>query len=404
MLTGVLAVASCQTSAGRAGAQGQTPSLQQVCAQPWSVRPAWTSKDSPRLQYPLDEPTVARFGATYILAGNTLRPMDPTPMGDSVALVTLDGRRFDLPTDARTGSYPVVAAAGDTLYLIWGEPVPASHPRFSGLWPPFTTAVWYATRVGLEPWSSARELLRADEARWSSPDVSLATAADGVLEVVFTAHEAAEGWLVLARFSGGGASLHRMPLKGGPVHAQMARRGDTAFVLLVKADTERRRDQNSLFLTTWHSGTRSWGPLRLVQQGREEGAVYPRLMLTRDGAMHAIWTQLGANVLRHMRSLDGGVTWSAATDLPVPGAYANAGFAIGDSAVGVLFDDPDTLGRWRLRIACWNGAWLPPLVIGEVRVGSPALLDSRSLSVIALRENAQDPWQFHNVVATPQDH
>jgi hypothetical protein len=162
------------------------------------------------------------------------------------------------------------------------------------------------------------------------------------------------------------------------------------------------RDQNSLFLATWHFQSRTWGPQRLVQLGRDEGAVYPRLVATPDGALHAVWTQLGANVLRHKVSRDGGATWSAPTDLAVPGAYANAAFAIGDSAVGLLYHDIDFRGPPRAHIACWNGAWLAPRPLaGDERLSAFSLMDAGRLAVVAMRPIQGDSERFEEVVAIP---
>jgi hypothetical protein len=325
-------------------------------------------------------------------------------MGDRTAMVSTDGRVYDLPAGAESGIYPVVGAIGDTLYLIWGEPLPAmAGPSGRLFWPPDVAAVWFASRVGNGAWSIPTQVLRADEVGWGYANTTISEAPDGSLELVFTARTLADGWIVLARFAGRTVSVHRKQVGGGPIHSQMVRRGDTAFILLVRADTTRMRDQNSLFLMSWQSSSRTWGPLQLVQLGRNEGAVYPRLVATPDGALHAVWTQLGANLLRHKASRDGGATWSAANDLGVPGAYASAAFAIGDNAVGLLYHDIDFRGPPRAHIACWSGNWLAPRPLaGDDRLSAFSMLHPHRVAIVAMRPVPGDSTRFEEVVAFPK--
>ena len=415
-MLGVLLLSGCSkqptSRAGTAAPSGGAAPFRAVCVDSWSVRPLWEGR-RPDFAFPLDAVSATRMGSTYLVAANTRRPFDDRPMGDRVALATLDGRALELPPGAQNGFSPMVAAIGDTTYLVWAETVPEA-PSASGFltWPPRVAAVWFAWRAPGGRWSAAREVVRAPEVNWGYQDATLLPAGSAALELFFSAGMPGDDKLVVARFAGGGVSIHERKVSTGAFHTQASQRSDTTFVAFVGTDTVPTlvrsgfaTDQNTLFLTTWHSPTQSWGRVRLVQQGKDQGAVYPRLVVTRDGALHGVWTQLGARVLRHASSRDGGVTWSSPSDLALPGAYAKAAFAVGDSGVALLYDEIDERGAPRLGVACWNQGWVGHRLIGgEDRLASPSLLDPKGIEVIAMRMLAGNPPRFENVIIAPALH
>src|SRR5205807_10310315 len=131
----------------------------EVCSQTWRVRPLWSDTLSldPRLRYPLETTASARWRSTLLLAANTKQPFSDTPEGDTVVLVDLRGRVRDIPSAARRGIRPIVGATGDTLYLLWGEPVPPVRMRNGRFWWPYEVrSVWFASRVGEGRWSAPR--------------------------------------------------------------------------------------------------------------------------------------------------------------------------------------------------------------------------------------------------------
>jgi len=380
------------------------PTAADACERDWTVQPLWRGGLTAP-EYPLHAPSASRIGGRVILTGNTRRPSDGTPMGDSVVAMGFDGGRVELPRAARGGIHPMLGATGDTLYLVWGEERPRAD---RGSWMPEVNAVWYAVRVPGSPWSEPRAIARASrEIPWNQSHASrLVRTPDGALELLFVAARApVEGTLVLVRFERAQATVQRRELANIASHVRMARRGDTAYAMYVGADTSQVHDQNSLYFTSWTEGDFTRAPTRLLQLGRTEGAAYPHLVSTRDGALHAVWSQLGAGVLRHTQSRDGGRSWSEPTDLRRPNAYGVEAFAVGDDAVAILFEELDVHVGPMLAIACWGprwGGWRDARrIANDVSMMGPAMVDTARLAIVATRGRVEDGPKYDNVLVAP---
>ena len=408
VLIGLSAIIGAQ----RLGRAEHAPSAQTfgaACSANWLVRPLWETASNPSPEYPLERPSGVRVGSTFLLAGNVKAADHSTPQGDSLIIVGLDGRRIKPPEAARAGVQPVLGATADTLYLIWGEA--RNNPTTEGeRWPPAVSAVWVASKIGESPWSVPREIVRAKLwVEWGPDHTSrLIRASDGALEFAFIAsHSASNASLVLTRLLNGVAVVHERQLDGSASFARMARRNDTAFVVVVKADQARHRDQNSLFFTRWNSGNSTWSPLEVVQHGNDQGVLYPQVALTPDGLIHLAWTQsrsdgLRAEVLRHVASRDGGVTWSAPTDLLQAGAWPQDALSVGNGTVAVVYLEHDWTDGPRLVVACWRSGWQKPRsLVSNDRLFDYVLLESDPPTFIATRRHS-DAKRFENVlVRTP---
>ncbi len=74
---------------------------------------------------------------------------------------------------------------------------------------------------------------------------------------------------------------------------------------------------NDVFYSRMKAGESGWGPLRLVYFSRNSACYYPRISVSRDGAIHIVWLEdydqdLFAEGLTHAWSQHGGA-WSAPT-------------------------------------------------------------------------------------------
>ena len=378
-----------------------------ACDASWRVIPLWAQAPGAAPSFPLDRPTGIRFGSTYLLAGNTKDAHHRSLQGDSSIIIGLDGRRVELPPAARGGIGPVLGASGDTLYLLWGEPRPKTEAD-GERWPPVVSAVWFAGKVGDAPWSAPKQIVRAAVwVEWGQDHVSrVLRTPDGALELAFSASQSASNAaLFLIRLAGGDATVHSRPLEGSASNTRMVRRGDTAWVLLVKADESRRRDQNSLFITRWHSTNRSRSPLQLVQRGGDQGVLYPQAAVTADGQIHVVWTQsvkegLRAELLRHVSTRDGGATWSAAEDMPREGAWPQDLLVIGENAVSVVLIEHDWTHGPQLMTACWRSGWGNPRpILNDGRLFNYAWLASDPPAFVATRRRS-DGQGWENVLVT----
>lgn len=380
----------------------QSPSFDAVCSQPWSVRRIWEDRLTP--PYPLDQPSAAEMADTVVLAGTTLRPEDDRPMGDSMAVLTLDGRRIAFPAGARSGIYPKIAGLADTLYLVWGEAEPAHRLGDGPLaWPPRVRKLWFTSRIGSGQWMQPQLLTSAQGGVWWSPEhVSrMLLAPDGALELAFATYDsAAEGDIVIARFAGRAATMERHRRQGVPIYVRMTRRADTAYLMYSGPNFARLPDVNSLFLVRRLTQSVGWSEERLVHPGGNHGAAFPQMTLTRDGGIHIVWAGLETKDVLHRRSMDGGRTWSSPDRLQVS-AYPREAAPVGDSAVAILYEDNDYRGSSRVAVACWSRSWLRPNVAPPPHLSAPVFLNTHSFEVVAIQRDVASMRRYFNVLVAP---
>lgn len=400
-IAGTIAVVACVGVVGGSGPVGnETASrFDRVCRLPWHVAPArGAAGDSVA---PLVHAAATRLGGRLIALGNARRSARVIEPSDTLTLIPLDSGTPVGPPHAR-GRTPAMGVIGDTVYAVWGEPSP---PDSAPAWWWRSVALWFSFVGPGGSWSAPRVLARGSGLDWAHRGQEhLVPATDGSLLLPFTiADSTGRQRLFVARLRGGRAEVVSAPAPSMPSYARAAVRSDTTFLVFVDVDTSRTRDQSSLFITRRTGVGGSWSPPALVQRGGAQGAAYPQLAFTGDGWLHVAWAQLETTVIRHVRSRDGGRTWSSPSDLHAPMGYPRMVTAVDDSAIAVFYDAWDLGGAPAFAVACWRGdTWSTPRVIGDsVHLSGAAVLDTAPFRVLG-NVVRRPSLRFESVLAMPR--
>jgi hypothetical protein len=376
-------------------AQSGPAASPKACARESRLIPLETVRDTiTGLGVALEEPSATRKGADILITGN------PTSVwlvgsGDTkVVLRNLAGTTIDPPPESHNGVRPQIAAVGDTLYFLWGEPARPAMVLEGGrrAWPPPIKAVWLSTRIGDVSWSKPIPLAQAVEGvSWGASHATVSRGPKATLHLLLlAAGQSMKARLVYVRMANAIATVSEQLLEGPVAYARMSWSGSRAITVFVAPVTGSTKDVNSVFVSRWDSASSEWRAPQLVSRSGSRGAVAPRVIATPDGVFHLVWGQslddgLSSEVLRHIQSTDSGNSWSQPSDLRAPGVHPDEIIPIGKRGFGVLYVGWETATP-RLMVACWLEKWKAPRrMLADSAVFAPRLISGSSNGLIARR-------------------
>lgn len=279
--------------------------------------------------------------------------------------------RLSQPETAVTSNPAITADMAGNVHVMWGQ-VTLAPPLQTG-----ADTLFYRRWDG-QQWSDPIDVLTSpDNGATEFPE--LATTPDGMLHAAWSTGGAsgklwysrapaccadrAPAWSAPEQLDGGihGGAIAMISDAQGRLHVAFAE-FDTANIVY------RRSDDSGL---TW--SVRVTIPDGTL--GDDEYATYVRLAVDGRGRVHAVWSVQpwpGRRVM-YARSDDGGDTWNApqVIDEYDPARYASAGYgplwidveAHGDDEVHLIWDGAPTVERNHIRSADGGQTWSGPLIV-----------------------------------------
>ncbi len=374
------------SSAG--GAQGTTP----ACGEdgPWSP-PEPLAGTSPTHPVVLRYPSLARVGRhTYVAGMNVPFFVDSIPDAP-LEVWELGVGPVGRPAGHFTFAYPRLYQGPDgKLLVLWGEKTPGDQAPF---YQTEMGQLWGAEYDNGSGWSSPR--LVADSATILWTDINAGTFVDsaGSVHVLVPAlwSRASHGILDV-RYAGGSWSSARMPMDHPVGYLSVARLGSGSLLLaMVRAVGPFPVPTQSVILVSGSDDDgRSWQRPRVVLD-EPSGLATGIWALTGDAAsVHLLWGQNVSGsafpaILRHVRSVDGGRSFSSPDDLrPADGFDGLRPVIDGCGALRVVYEHRrwDATGAMDVHLdeITWNGVWGEPrhLFTDQTAVSASLFSDSDS--------------------------
>lgn len=339
-------------------------------------------------------PSVSESDRTLVIAGTNIQRLADTLRDSSLIFWTSREGRLRNPRPSRPPIVPQVLIDRDgTNHLIWAESPRDSLVSVGQARDEQQKSVWSSERRRRAAWTRPHVILSARSVLWL--DAALLRTRDGrTLFVVVSAQGVVNeppGLFVL-RWTDNTWTAHRIDGTRGAIHPSLAEddrgRLHLGFIMPVYDTIP---DANSVFYSRSMNSGATWTMPQLISRSGTRYASEVSLVASRTGGLHLIWAQnlTGGpvpQVIRHVGSFDGGVTWSAPRDLRV-----NPGFtslrAVSDSCgrVHVVFQDwNDGPDRVHLGYAGFDRSWgAVALPFGKLIAVDPRLvrLDDGTVSL-----------------------
>jgi hypothetical protein len=285
---------------------------------------------------------VSTHAGRAVIAGNAIPIFGPDTMPENSLIVwQLDRTRGDTSLGRPPGTFRfdrprVFVDAKDQLRLIWGEPKTGAPPITTDEWSSRKqqpSTLWAATYTPGSGWSSPHQVFAGRELQWNyaaaathrsaTHDPWLLSVTDDPLPM------SGPRRIVLLRLEHGKIAATTIETPHlAPSYTSLVSAGRELYLGIISPvpDTLLKEhgasDWNSVLLLVSHDAGRTWDPVRVVSRSGQNSAYWIRTFISSGGALHLVWRQEwagGGEVFRHIRSTDGGRSWSAPDDLPSPG-------------------------------------------------------------------------------------
>ncbi len=271
---------------------------------------------------PIGGGRVARFAnivgnhdEAYVVGSNIRGPTQPTIAGDLLTLLTFDGIALEPPRGQFLFAFPRAAVdSARLLHLLWAEPptpIPSGEPV--PLFGMIGGSVWAATYSLLNGWSEAMKI-HDGPVFWMAA-LNDEISRDGAELAITTA---THGAFVLLRFDGTQWVSSQSSWQGVGLNVSTAMHRGTIYNAHLGIQSESER--GVFFRVSSDKGT-TWSS-KVLHRSVGPAPQDVRIRAASDGALHVIWVEtLSRPVVRHIRSSDGGASWSAPQDLELPETY-----------------------------------------------------------------------------------
>jgi hypothetical protein len=238
---------------------------------------------------------VARFsrllavGRRVYIVRNNIRSLDPV-RSDAWAMYTADGQSVPAPPGDFSFLFPVGAASGETLWVVWAEP---SKEQAAQPIPWFVLrpeALWAASWTPRAGWSTPR-VVRQGPFMWIKGATDGLAESPGEFALAIARPAEAGGGLLFLTLNNGDFATSAIPGTDGALMAPTGAFGPFRYVAFLNAREGVERDQNSVFIVTSHDGGASWSDPHLLSASGMNRADHVRLRVSGTGAVELTWLQ-----------------------------------------------------------------------------------------------------------------
>ncbi|MGH7563729.1 MAG: hypothetical protein ACREK5_04820 [Gemmatimonadota bacterium] len=329
----------------------------------------------------------------YLIGNDIPRFTDDSLTGDPIIAVTSHGEEIGRPAGDFSFAYTntILDKAG-RLHVLWVEPegtelrTGRAWARASDKW----TDLWHVVFDQQGGWGTPKNLYHGSRLRWDEGRANVATDIRGRVHVVLVENRmrlSERAMLVHLVWDSGTWSLSRVPIDNYAVGAPSLAIGGEGqlYVAFLAPDRTAGRDANSVFLRRSLDGGHSWEPSRLVSRSGLNRAFEVSVFALGDESVQLVWAQditgdLNSDVIRHVSSVDQGLTWSSAADLDVEDGFFMLQAEKDDcNTIHIIYRTLSESGHvpsktvsylWYAR---WDGGWITPVKVFP----SFPVLDSR---------------------------
>jgi hypothetical protein len=282
--------------------------------------PSWSAAENIRgipAGKSIRSPSLARHGDSIYIAGNLFPVNARADLGPRPAIVLrVPGNALALPPGEFGFGFPkgVIDRRG-TYHLFWSESTePASQRRFRI---PTASSLWYAA-LAHGVWTTPQRLVKGSVLNWTTDQGTPVLDDADRLHVVLTASlDGTRNTTLYLRRLGRRWEVQQLS-PAGTYATIVPWHSDTLVAVFIAPDRETRSGGYSIYAaSSTDAGTRWSQPQRVASSG---AAIATATALVIGGrTLHLLWAQSvhggsGPGVLRHLYSIDAGMTWDAAED------------------------------------------------------------------------------------------